>query len=995
MAEYDLGTAKGKLVLDSSGVDKGVDSAGRSIDSLDEKSRRGAGGLQVLEKSMVAVGIAGVAAFAFAINKAADFEASLSGIKAVSGATADQMELLRKKALKLGADTVFSAGDASLAMEELAKSGLKVDDILNGAADATVALAAAGQIDLPQAATIAANAMNQFGLSAAELPHVADLIAGAANASSIDVSDFGLSLAQAGAVANLTGLSFDDLALAVTAMGNAGIKGSDAGTSLKTFLTGLQPVTDKQRTLFFDLGLAIEGNATAMNTMGNSFFDGEGKVKSMSEISGTLATALAGMSEQQKIATLETLFGSDAIRAAAIIAETGAAGFDTLAASMGEVTAADVAATRLDNFKGSLEQLKGSLETAAITVGTMFLPALRDLADFGTTLINKFSDMDEGTQKMIVGFSAGGVAAAGLLGSIGLFAHASAPAISGIGGMVSGVGSLGASLIGALGPVGLIVAAVVALIAILVAAYFKFQAVRDIVDTVGRTIRDFAMNVADWFNKNVLPALKKFADFFMEEIVPALASFTQTVGTIIETVVGFFTDTLVPGIQTAFNWVQDIIMAFWGWFDENVLSTATAFIELLIAIFDKVVWYVENILIPQMRILWAFLAPIIEAVFGTVAKIIGVAFDIIIGIFNVFIGFVTKAWSLFGDNILAAIMLVFNTIKLFIETILGVVRGIIQVITGLITGDWDKAWEGIKTIVTTVWDAIKTYIEIAINAVKLVIETVVDAIQLILSTAWDTILLTATTIWELIKLAITAPLGLIAGVLQGIWDGITTAADIAWNAIKTAAGVVWSAITLAITQPIHIVRDTLQTIWDTIKGAASTAWNAVKDVIKPIIDKIVATIQTIIDKVKEAIDWMGKVKDFIVSPAGTLLDSATIARLKAGTGGGGDVLHSANGRLVTHKVLSWLGEKGPEVVIPLNDPSRAAYLAATSGLTSMLADTWAPASSAPSSMPFSPPPSSGPSSIEGVHIESANFYDAVDIDTLMSQADFAIQGAKL
>lgn len=989
MADYDLGTAKGKLVLDSSGVTKGVAEADASIQGLDDSARRSTGGMQLLEKSMIAVGVAGVAAFAYAINKAADFEQSMSGIKAVSGATADQMDKLRKKALKLGADTVFSAGDASLAMEELAKSGLKVDDILNGAADATVALAAAGQIDLPQAATIAANAMNQFGLAASELPHVADLIAGAANASSIDVSDFGLAMAQAGAVANLTGLSFDDMALAITAMGNAGIKGSDAGTSLKTFLTGLQPVTDKQKKLFDDLGLSIEGNATSMNKLGNSFFTAQGQVKPMSEIAGTLATALAGMSEQQKIATLETLFGTDAIRAAAIIADTGAAGFDTLAASMGNVTAADVAATRLDNFKGSMEQLKGSVETAAINIGTIFLPALRDVADFATVWVNKFSAMDEGTQKFIAFAALGATTAAGLLGAIGLFAHAAAPAIGGIGSITSGVSSLGGALVTALGPWGLIIIAVAAVAAALVYAYFHFQRVRDVIDTVGRAIRDFAMTVVEWFTKNVLPALKTFAAFFMDTIVPALRHFLDVAMTVINAVVDFFTNTLVPGIATAWQAIMDVIGPFATWFNDNVVSTVNAAIELLIAIFGRVEQFVRTFIVPQLEFLFNLLAPIISAVFDVIGKTIGFALDIIKGIIGVFINFVQKAWALFGDNILSAIMVVFDFIKNFIELILGVVRGIMQFFTGLITGDWGKAWEGIKTIFTSVWDFIKGFVSNALDTIKLVIETAIDAIKLILSTAWDIIKTAAGLAWEGIKLLITAPMELIGGILQGIWDAITGAASTAWDWIKTLAGLAWDSLANLITVPIDIAKATLQTIWDGIKSAAETAWNAVKNVIEPIINKIVAIIQKIIDIANDAIDAVKSIPKKI----GGFLPSTS----------GNDVPFVpffARGAIVTQQTLGWIAEKGPEVIIPLDDPARAAYLMAASGLSAMFGDSLPPSqpstfSIAAGQSPPSPTLQEIPQSFEGVHIDEANFYDSAGIDTLLQQADFAIQGAKL
>jgi len=989
MADYDMGTAKGKLVVDSSGVDKGVDSAGRSIDSIDGKSRNAAGGLRVLELGLLAVGAAGVAAFGFAIKKAADFEESMSGIKAVSGATETQMESLRKKALKLGADTVFSAGEASGAMEELAKSGLSVEDILNGAADATVNLAAAGEIGLPEAATIAANAMNQFGLSAEQLPHVADLIAGAANASSIDVADFGLSLQQAGAVANLTGLSFDDAALAITAMGNAGIKGSDAGTSLKTFLSNLQPVTEKQIDLFDKLGLTIDANATSMNTTGNAFFDAQGKVKPMREIADQLSTALLGMSDQQKSATLEMLFGSDAIRAAAIIAEEGSAGFDTLAGSMGEVTAADVAATRLDNFNGSLEQLKGSLETAAIQVGTMFLPALRDIVDQGTEWVNKFSEMDEKTQEFIVMAGAGITAAAGLAGGLGLFAHAAAPVASGIGGMVSGIGGLAGSIIGALGPWGLLIVAVAAIIGALVAAYFKFDAVRDIVDTVGRAIRDFAMGVWEWFNKNVIPALKAFADFFMKTIVPAVAGFVDVTIDLVQGLVSWFTDVFVPALVGVWQPIQDAIMAFWGWFDANVISTATAFIELLIAVFDRLVQFVRTFIIPQLEFLWALLSPIISAVLDVIIKTFQVAFDIIKGVVGFFIDFVQKAWALFGDNIWNAIKLVFDNIKLIIETVLGIVRGIIQFITGLITGDWDKAWEGIKTIAETIWNAIKGVISGFMDAIKLVIETAIDLIKLVLSTTWDAIKLAASTAWDLIKLAITAPIELVAGILQGVWDGITSAASTAWDWIKSIASLVWEGIKNAVIVPIDALKALLQGVWDTLKSAAGTAWDAIKSAIKAPIDAIVGFVQMIIDKAQSAIDWLGKVKDKAVG---------WLPGVGNEEGDTPFVPFIARGAIVTRKTLAWIGEAGPEAVIPLDNPSRAAWLLQTSGLAAMFMDnfnTSPPSFAGGSATASAAQMSAMPTSYEGVHIESANFYDAVDVDTLMAQADFAVQGVKL
>ena len=317
-----------------------------------------------------------------AVKAGMDFDVAMAEFQAVSGETAASMEPIRAKAMQIGKDTSFSAQEAALALGELSKAGVGTADILGGAADAAVALAAAGGVDMPIAAEIASAAMNNFSLSAKELPGVADLIAGAANASAISVEDFGMSLKASGAAAALAGVTFPDLATSITAMGNAGIKGSDAGTSLKTMLMNLTPTTKAQIAVFRELGLRTDD-------MSSAFYDSSGKMKPMGEVAGILQTSLKGLSEEQKMVALETMFGSDAIRAAAVIAKEGSAGFEELATSMGEISAADVAKTKLDTLSGSMDAMKGSIETAMISVGTKMAPGLKAGVDGAIAEFNK------------------------------------------------------------------------------------------------------------------------------------------------------------------------------------------------------------------------------------------------------------------------------------------------------------------------------------------------------------------------------------------------------------------------------------------------------------------------------------------------------------------------------------------------------------------------------------------------------------------------------
>ncbi len=376
--------------------------------SLEAKVGGVGGALSTLGPVFAGIGLASAGIFAGAVSSAADFEQTMSNVSAVSGATGETFDQLRQLALDMGAQTSFSAGEAAQGLEELLKGGLDTEAAM-AALKSTLDLAAAGEISVADAAAIAANAIAMFGLEGADMEMVANNIAGAANASSISVSDFRMSLAAVGAVANLAGQSFEDTATAIALMGAQGIKGADAGTSLKTMLMNLEPTTKSATEAFRQLGIITEDGT-------NKFINADGSYKSLAEISGILNEATRDLSESERAMALEMMFGSDAVRAAAIMANAGADGFNSMADAMGKVTAADVAAAKLDNLKGAIEALKGSMETIAIIVGSVFLPVLRELAEFLTAVANRFIELPQSVQTTIAVVTLVAGAFAGLIG---------------------------------------------------------------------------------------------------------------------------------------------------------------------------------------------------------------------------------------------------------------------------------------------------------------------------------------------------------------------------------------------------------------------------------------------------------------------------------------------------------------------------------------------------------------------------------------------------
>ncbi len=351
-------------------------------------TREIASALDDVGMALTGVGAAGVASLGMVVKTAADFEQTMSSVKAVAGATADQMSQLDTLAIKLGKDTKFSAKEAAQGEEELAKAGVKVDDILGGALSGTLDLAAAGQLDVAEASTAAANAINMFSLKGSEVPHVADLLASAANSSSVEVRDLAYSLSMTGNVASNAKMSLDETVATLALMGKEGLRGSDAGTSLKQMLLSLQAPSDKARDVMEGLGL--------------QFYDNNGQMKSMAEISDILKDKMANLTDEKRQEALAVLFGSDAIRAANILYKYGADGIREMTDQVSKSGEAQrIAAEKMNNLNGDIEQLKGSAETITITLGRSLMPALREIAQNATNVANTFLEFSEAHPQMV------------------------------------------------------------------------------------------------------------------------------------------------------------------------------------------------------------------------------------------------------------------------------------------------------------------------------------------------------------------------------------------------------------------------------------------------------------------------------------------------------------------------------------------------------------------------------------------------------------------
>lgn len=530
---------------------------------------------------IVGVGIA-------AMTTQAQFEQSMNSLQVNSQASGKQIQALGDLAKQLGADTVFSANEAAAAMLELSKGGLSPAQIESGALASTLNLAATEGMALTDAATIMAQSMNTFGISADETNGVVDILAAGAVASTASVADLALAMKYVGTTAKTMNIPLDDTVTALAAMNNAGIDSSTAGTSLNRMLLGLIPTTKKAQNATKELGL--------------KFTDAGGTVLPFEEIVRQLVDTFGDMDQAARTANLKAIFGVEGMRAANVLIEQGVQGYLDLEKAVNKTgIAADMANARMSGTAGALEQLKGSLETAALTIGEALAPIILQVTDFLKVFVDRFTALDPEVKKIIV--------------VVGIFAAALGPVLIIVGMLITAMGTI----VAALGAISAPVLAVIAVIALLVAGFVmlwtKSEAFREAVTNAFNSVREVVTNVVNAVrakldeNRDAVNAVRnafaKVWEFVSTILIPLLVQFysiyLQTlirilgavVGAIIDVISGFvrlvsaivqfvtrsielitgWVNTIKETFTNAFNAVRDFISGVFQSIYENITST--------------------------------------------------------------------------------------------------------------------------------------------------------------------------------------------------------------------------------------------------------------------------------------------------------------------------------------------------------------------------------------------------------------------------------------
>lgn len=648
-----------------------------------------------LAKVGTAIAGLGTAVGGYAIKVGGDFEAGMSKVQAISGATGEDMEKLSELAKQMGKTTKFSASEAAEGYQYMAMAGWKTEDMLAGL-PGIMNLAAASGESLATTSDIVTDVLTAMGKSAGDAGTFANVLASASSNSNTNVSMMGETFKYVAPLAGALGFNIEDLSQAIGLMANSGIKASQAGTSLRSILTRLASPTDEVETAMAKYGITIA--------------DSDGKMHSLSDIMQNLRESLGGLSEQEQTAAATAIGGQEAMSGLLAIVNASQEDYDKLAGAIANSTdaAENMAKTMQDNLQGKLVILKSALEGVGISIYEKFEEPLKNAVDKVTEAVSNF-DVDAAIEKIqrVLGIlKAIAPVVVGIVSALAtLYAYFKVlKVIAKVKGIIEAVKKAGGVVAALGGPVGLVIAAIVAVIAAIATLYATNKKFRDFVNNMISQIWEKVQGVVD----AVQPYLQAAMELAKNALSDAMEFIKNAISDMAEKA-----KPAVEAIGNAFESAWSLIQTIW--------SGVEPFFTGLFNVIGVLVRTVVGVIGAQFQLAWTFVSAIwsvatsfFSTIWNTIAGIFAVveavlsgdfqgAWDAIMGIFATWKDFFMGLWQDVCD--------VFSGVFDFFTSVGGdIVQGIKDGISA--------AWDGLKKFVSGLWDGLKNIFTIKKSDIK-------------------------------------------------------------------------------------------------------------------------------------------------------------------------------------------------------------------------------------------------------------------------------------
>lgn len=678
----NVGTAIGYLDLDASKFKAGLKDAQSTLSEFTNQSNNAGTRFEALGSSLKTVGstittavsLPLLALGAGAIKTASDFEAGMSKVSALSGATGDDLKMLEEKAREMGASTKYSATESAEALSYMALAGWDAEQMAAGL-EPSLKLAGAAGMDLALATDIVTDTMSMFGMQASEATKMTDMLAYAQANSNTDVQQLGEALKYCGASANAMGYDLADTTALLGTFADQGLKGSSAGTTLNA--------------MFRDMKKNAKDGAIAIGDTNVSIVDANGNYRDMTDILADVQKATEGMTQAERDMALSSIWGTEALKGVNMAFEAGVPKIrefeDGIRKSDG--AASEMYDTMQNNLQGAIDNMKSAFEGLLITIGQRLIPIFQNLVEGITNVFTWFNNLNPAIQNVIIGIG-GFLAVLGplllIVGNVIIFIVKLSTSISALVTFFS-AGGAGAGLlsaaIGALsGPIGIAIGVITALIAVGVLLYNNWDTIKAKCSEVWNSIVETVTTV--WNN---------------------IKTSTSEVWNNIKNTLSSVWDSIKSVTQPAVNFIKDIVSSAWSF-----ISTTTS------TIWNSIKGIIQSV--------WELIKSIVNLGVEVIKLAITVAWNAIKTV-------TTTAWN----GIKTVIQTVWNAIKPVVTSGANAVKTVVTTVFNAVKSVVTTIWNSIKTVIQTAWNGIKSVVSTGANLVRSTISSVFSTLTNIMT----------------------------------------------------------------------------------------------------------------------------------------------------------------------------------------------------------------------------------------------------------------------